>query len=306
MKDHKTLIILCAFILNVTAVQAQDKTEIITVYKGSEVEFDDEIGFEKHHILVNDTLVEVVEGKIRRQFCYAPADRSAYEIVKNFEKAILSKGGNIINITDKAGTIEIDRQDFIQDLFVKERISRYNPYAYLQLPNYANDYVAGKIATEKFDIYITLAAVKIEDDVVYTLVTVESKPMDMNMVTLNILNDGIASKGKVAIYNIYFDTGKYEVKPESSKALKVIAGYLNKNTNKKFLIVGHTDNTGNFESNIELSKNRANAVIEKLVSEYGVTKNQLKPYGIGSASPKMSNLSEDGRARNRRVELVEL
>lgn len=305
MKNLKKLFVLLALLIAASQVEAQEKSEIISLYQGSKVEFDDAIGFEKHHILVNDTLVQVVEGNVRRQFCYAPAKKSSYEIIKNYEKAIKVKGGSIINISDKAGKIEIGDDYFVRDLFTKERITRYNPYSYLQLPNYANDYLAGKISTSKHDIYITIAATRIEDDVVYTLVTVEAEPMEMNMVTLNVLNDGIAAEGKVAIYDIYFDTGKHQVKKESSNALKVIAGYLKNNANKKFLIVGHTDNTGNFESNVKLSQNRANAVVKMLVSEYGVIANQIKPYGIGSTSPKMSNLTEDGKARNRRVELVE-
>ncbi|MFP4018809.1 MAG: OmpA family protein [Bacteroidales bacterium] len=79
--------------------------------------------------------------------------------------------------------------------------------------------------------------------------TVEAEPMDMDMVTLDALNDGIAEKGRVAIYDIYFDTGKSEVKEESSQTLAVIANYLKQNKDKKFLVVGHTDNTGDFENN---------------------------------------------------------
>ena len=71
------------------------------------------------------------------------------------------------------------------------------------------------------------------------------------------------------------------------------------------MIVGHKDNTGDFDMNIKLSKDRADAVVAKLVNEYGVSNDQLKPFGAGSVSPVQSNKTEEGRTQNRRVEIVE-
>jgi len=88
--------------------------------------------------------------------------------------------------------------------------------------------------------------------------------------------------------------------------LAIIADYLKENSGKKFLVVGHTDNTGDFNANVTLSNERAKAVIEKLVTEHGIEQTQLIPYGVGSVSPQMSNATDEGKARNRRVELVEL
>lgn len=86
----------------------------------------------------------------------------------------------------------------------------------------------------------------------------------------------------------------------------MIANYLNDNKDKKFIIVGHTDNTGSFEANMTLSKERANAVMDKLMNDYGIDKEQLSPYGVGSTCPQTSNTTDEGKSRNRRVELVEL
>lgn len=88
--------------------------------------------------------------------------------------------------------------------------------------------------------------------------------------------------------------------------MAIIADYLKENSERKFIIVGHTDNTGDFNANVTLSSERAKAVIEKLVTEHGIPKAQLIPYGVGSVSPQMSNATDEGKARNRRVELVEL
>ncbi|MGM0417703.1 MAG: OmpA family protein [Thermodesulfobacteriota bacterium] len=283
--------------------------EIISLYEGSKLIFDDEIGFETHYYLAEKDVVKEIDGTMIRKFCSAPEGISSFEIVKNYEKAISSKGGEVIHFSREAYRHTDKNTDervwFMKDLFTNGRKTRYNHYGYMQLPNYANDYVTGKISSGGFDYYISAASAVVEDVTYYTLVTVKAEPMDMNNVTLNILNDGIAANGRVAIYDIYFDTGKYSLKPDSSKAIKTIASYLKKNTENNYFIVGHTDNTGSFETNIKLSVNRAEAVKKELVSKYGVKESRLKGFGAGPVSPVTSNKTEEGRARNRRVELVE-
>jgi outer membrane protein OmpA-like peptidoglycan-associated protein len=139
----------------------------------------------------------------------------------------------------------------------------------------------------------------------FELVTVEAEPMEMGMVTAADIGEGLSTLGRIPIYDIFFDTGQSEVKPESADALKAIAEYLNANETQKVVIVGHTDNIGDFDMNITLSQERANAVMEKLISEYGVNREQLKPFGVGPVSPIASNSTEEGKAQNRRVEIVE-
>jgi len=81
---------------------------------------------------------------------------------------------------------------------------------------------------------------------------------------------------------------------------------LKENIDKRYLVVGHTDNTGDYMMNINLSESRAEAVVEKLVNEYGIKQEQLIAVGIGPASPLFSNSTEEGRSKNRRVEIVEM
>ncbi|MFO7829939.1 MAG: OmpA family protein [Bacteroidales bacterium] len=309
MKNLTYLIIASMMIISVQSVFAQENNDIISLYDGSKLVYDDDIGFETHYYLTGPNSHEAIDGKIRRQFCKAPEGVSAYEIIKNYEKAIQSKNGTIIHLSRSAKTYKDEETGktirFMRDLFAKGRLDHSSSYSYLQLPNYAQDYVSGKISTAENDIYISVAAAQIEENVYYTLVTLLAEPMDMNNVTLNVLNEGIAQSGRVAIYDIYFDTGKSEVKNESTNALKTIADYLKNNSGQKFLIVGHTDNTGDFDANIKLSSDRAQAVKQKLIADYNIPAEQLKTYGVGSTSPQMSNSTEDGKARNRRVELVE-
>ena len=91
----------------------------------------------------------------------------------------------------------------------------------------------------------------------------------------------------------------------SDEALKNIADYLKKHSDKKYFIVGHTDNVGDFQTNLTLSENRAKAVASELIAKFGVKENQLLTYGVANLAPVMSNSTDDGKAGNRRVEIVE-
>ena len=72
----------------------------------------------------------------------------------------------------------------------------------------------------------------------------------------------------------------------------------------KLYVVGHTDNVGSIDSNLKLSKERADAVVNSLTANYGISADRLTAYGVASLAPLASNDSEEGRAKNRRVELV--
>jgi outer membrane protein OmpA-like peptidoglycan-associated protein len=135
---------------------------------------------------------------------------------------------------------------------------------------------------------------------------VEEQAMEQYVVAdADALGQEIDLTGKVAVYGIYFDTGKAVVKPESGPALAEIEKLLGKNADMKIYVVGHTDSVGEIGYNMDLSRRRAEAVVEVLVSQYGVDRGRLDPYGVGPLAPASSNRSDDGRGRNRRVELVE-
>jgi OmpA-OmpF porin, OOP family len=118
------------------------------------------------------------------------------------------------------------------------------------------------------------------------------------------LGASIAATGKAAVYGIYFDTGKSVVKPESDPSLEEIAKLLKQNGNLTLYVVGHTDNVGTLDNNLKLSADRADAVTKALIGR-GVAGSRLKGAGVGPYCPVASNRTEEGRARNRRVELVE-
>jgi len=118
------------------------------------------------------------------------------------------------------------------------------------------------------------------------------------------LSSGLAATGHIAVYGIHFDTGKSDIKPESAAALKEIANLLQQDPKLKLYVVGHTDNVGALASNMELSRQRAAAIVQALTTTHNIAAARLAAFGAGPYSPVGSNDSEDGRAQNRRVELV--
>jgi OmpA-OmpF porin, OOP family len=140
----------------------------------------------------------------------------------------------------------------------------------------------------------------------YTLIIVENKPME-DEVTINAasLNKGISESGKIAIYGIYFDTGKSDIKPESKPTIVEIEKMLKQNSKLKLFVVGHTDIDGSLESNMKLSSDRAASVVKALIDN-GIQASRLKSGGVGPYCPVESNHTEGGKSKNRRVELVEM
>lgn len=120
----------------------------------------------------------------------------------------------------------------------------------------------------------------------------------------DIFLKSIRDTGHVAVYGIYFDTGKADLKPSSEPALKEILALLEADPALKIYVVGHTDNVGTLGANTALSQARAAAVVKELTAR-GIDGARLKPAGVASLVPVASNRAETGRAKNRRVELVE-
>jgi OmpA-OmpF porin, OOP family len=141
----------------------------------------------------------------------------------------------------------------------------------------------------------------------YELNIVEKQAMAQEVtVDASAMASSIADSGSVAIYGIYFDTAKSDLKPESEPAIDEIAKLLTGNPTLKVYIVGHTDMVGEAAGNVKLSQARAESVINALVSKHGIAAARLIAFGNGPYAPVASNKTDEGKAKNRRVELVEI
>ena len=117
------------------------------------------------------------------------------------------------------------------------------------------------------------------------------------------LYNRLITDGKIITYAITFDIGKANIKPESMTEINRIAQLMKDNGNLKFEVQGHTDNTGTVAGNQKLSEQRAQAIVNKLV-EMGIAANRLSAKGMGQSAPLADNSTDEGRAKNRRVEFV--
>ncbi len=117
------------------------------------------------------------------------------------------------------------------------------------------------------------------------------------------LYDRMMSDGKFITYGITFDVGKATIKPESMGEINRIVTLMTENPDLKFSVEGHTDATGNAASNQTLSEQRSQAIVAKLV-ELGIAQDRLTAVGKGQNSPIADNNTDEGRAKNRRVEFV--
>jgi OOP family OmpA-OmpF porin len=140
----------------------------------------------------------------------------------------------------------------------------------------------------------------------YILEIVEKRAMTQD-VTANAaaMNEDIKATGHVAVYGINFDADKAEIRPEAEAVIAEIAKLLKLNPSLKLYVVGHTANVGSAESGLKLSQARAEAIIKNLTEQYGIQADRLSSFGAGPYCPLSTNLTEEGRAKNRRVELVQ-
>jgi OmpA-OmpF porin, OOP family len=139
----------------------------------------------------------------------------------------------------------------------------------------------------------------------YELTIVEMQAMRQDVTAdAAVMGRELKSAGKTIIYGIYFDTGSAVIKPESAPALAEMLKLLNATPTLKAFIVGHTDNVGTLDVNLKLAADRADALVKALVGR-GIAAARLKAAGVGPYSPIASNKDEQGRAQNRRVEMVE-
>lgn len=135
--------------------------------------------------------------------------------------------------------------------------------------------------------------------------TIRTAPMQQSVVvTADQIAKSVQDDGKVVFYGIYFDTDQSTLKKESAPTMAELGKWLKTNAKAKVAIVGHTDMQGSTEHNLELSRNRAAAVVAELTANYGINSDRLQAVGVGPHAPVSTNKTDAGRAKNRRVEMV--
>ncbi len=253
-----------------------------------------------------------VEGRHTRLAYVFPKDRSGLEVMRNYEAALQKAGVGTLFSCAKAEC----GQDF-GEMFREQRVGHHFITAgseYVEPFNYGRDSERYLLARgTRPDGSVVHVAVYVVDSVQdkhggVFLEIVEGKAMETGKVSATLSADAmaksIASEGRVAVYGVYFDTDKAEVKPESKAALDEMAKLLKGDAALKVYIVGHTDSQGSLTHNVELSQRRAEAVVRALEAGYKIDGKRMLAKGVASLAPVASNDAEAGREKNRRVELV--
>ena len=114
----------------------------------------------------------------------------------------------------------------------------------------------------------------------------------------------LEAEGHLALPDLTFATGSAELDEGRYESLAALADYLRANPDRTVALVGHTDAEGSLEGNIALSRRRAASVLERMVSAYGIPRRQMEAQGMGYLAPVASNLTQEGRDANRRVEVI--
>ncbi|MEO8673316.1 MAG: OmpA family protein [Tahibacter sp.] len=268
-----------------------------------------------------------LEGKLMRTVYLLPEGRTSLEVLRNYQQLIGEKGGKTLyeckaeqcggdigNGADHGG----GEQGLMAYVFPQEQVNQTsfsNAACSVTMDTADLLYFVGELATGGTSTRVGVLTYTANNDLyckafngraIAIVVTLEGKAREQNMVTVKAseLAQSIAASGKIALYGITFDFDKADIKPESKAQLDEIGALLKADGALKLMVVGHTDNQGGAAYNMELSKKRADAVVARLVNQYGIAADRLLAQGMGSAAPLASNDSEDGRAKNRRVELV--
>ncbi|MFL5318093.1 MAG: OmpA family protein, partial [Myxococcaceae bacterium] len=140
----------------------------------------------------------------------------------------------------------------------------------------------------------------------YTETIIDTAAMEQKIeLSADEMADQLNKNGFIALYGILFDTGKDTIKPESEPLLNEIVKLLSGHPELKISVEGHTDNVGDKKANMTLSQKRAESV-KKWLAGKGVDGKRLSTKGFGDTKPVADNRTEEGKAKNRRVELVKV
>jgi outer membrane protein OmpA-like peptidoglycan-associated protein len=265
----------------------------------------------------------VVEGSLARVVYLEPQGVSALEVFRNYEQMLADAGYQ--------RTLEVIGDQitgccnyfFGQLLRNNEAFNSSKPGGFYECGGGENPaYATFKGSQDGHDVTVAIFVaqsagcnwgppefnkpiVVAKGQAILSLDVVISKAIQNKMVVVKAedISDALATKGVFDLYGVYFDIDKADVKPESTPTLDQVASVLKIDRSLKLEISGHTDSTGSPAHNLQLSEARAQSVVAMLVSKYGIDPTRLLAKGYGDTRPLASNATEDGRAKNRRVEL---
>lgn len=251
-----------------------------------------------------------LEGKVTRTLYRGPEDRSTLEILRNYQSALESAGFKTLYTCGGSECGKLFHWIFYKEMGQRIRSTKTSGSAF-DIPQdlrylSAKGMVGNRIVHVSVLVAFDAGFSNLSKQPVTLLEVIESEEMETGMVTIDAeaMAKGLDATGHIAIYGVYFDTNSADIKAESAPTLTEISTLLNQRPLLKLLVVGHTDNQGDYDYNMGLSGRRSEAVVRSLTGEYGIDASRLRSAGVGYLAPVASNDTAVGREKNRRVELV--
>jgi outer membrane protein OmpA-like peptidoglycan-associated protein len=231
-----------------------------------------------------------------------PAGRSSLEVLTNYDLALKAKGfQTVFTCADKACF-----KGSMNDLYLLEQ--QLDPTNGLSTAYSGHArYLLAKLDRPEGHVYASVFAGEDGGQTVVFVRVLEAKSMETDRIVVikaAEMQSGLEANGRINLYGIQFDFDQATIKGESKPTLDEIAKLLADKPDLKLDIVGHTDGVGTEAYNLDLSNRRAGNVVAALIGTYGIDQARLSSRGAGMSQPIASNDSDDGRAKNRRVELI--
>lgn len=264
----------------------------------------------------------VVEGKVLTNYYLVPEGLGTLEVLRNYEQELREQGFEILfsgrgeELETPGYNNEVAREVFgMKGSYATPEEKAQWPFQ--QARENTAAYLAARKKTETGEIFVSVYVVNNTladwlkilplDRTLVRLDVCEVQPREqrMELVTREQMAGEISLNGRIALYGILFDFNSATLRSESEPTLAEAAALLEANPDLRILVVGHTDTVGSFSFNKDLSQKRAESVVADLIRR-GIKSDRLFPVGVSFASPVATNATEDGRAKNRRVELVDL
>jgi len=236
-----------------------------------------------------------VEGQITRIAYRTASGASILEVARNFEDQLAKDGFRPLLTCDASACGGIAFSRALDKL----------PSPAMVVDGFKYRYYAGQKTVDGKSSHATVLVSENNGRVFAQLIVAVTGTVEDKMMDAAAMSKGLGEKGHVPLYGIHFDTNKATIKAESRPTLDEMAKLLSRQPKLNVLIVGHTDNQGGYDHNMVLSRERAEAVALALARDFGIAPARMRAAGVGYLAPVGSNATEEGRALDRRVELVE-
>ncbi|MEM9984052.1 MAG: OmpA family protein [Bacteroidota bacterium] len=302
--------------------QPNDCTDhpLITPYPGSKLIWCDEQAYQEYHVAIGpqtgyrqiDDWIDVA-GQVHRLYYERPGNQTMTEIYRNYLSAVEKAGFDVLaeGLHPQANVAKtVGGRTWLGTAYAANPLPSSEGLKLFRGTSTSGGtaYLAARLSRPQGMVYLTVMVYQhSQSEVVTQLDIIEVGDMEDGLVSADAdyMAESLETYGKVALYGLYFKYDQAVLTPESAPALKEVATLLQAQSALNLYVVGHSDWDGDLGYNLELSQRRASAIVEALVQEHGIARTRLIPKGVGPLVPVQSNQADEGKARNRRVELVE-